>query len=280
MVAVIKKFITLFAFISVMAFMGFFAVTVSADNQTRELLTGEDNKGWEAVGRLNIHRHGFCTGALIAPDMVLTAAHCVFDDRSGQPIPLGKFEFVAGWRNGRADAYRGVRRIAVHPDYDYGSAEQFDRVSRDVALVQLDRPIRNSSIQPFETSGKPGIGAAVGIVSYAQDRENAPTLEELCRVLARRSSVLILSCDINFGSSGAPIFVMEDGKPRIVSVVSAKAEVFNQNVALAASLDSILDEVRSVMYNSGGSAGEPRVNALPTIGSGNRSGSGAKFVQP
>lgn len=278
MVSVVKRFIVIFALTSVSLFIAFFALSVSAENETRELVTRDDSKGWEAVGRLNINRRGFCTGALIAPDLVLTAAHCVYDDQTETLIPVREFEFVAGLRNGHADAYRGISRIALHPDYEYGEADQFDRVARDIALLKLDRPIRNSSIQPFETASQPGIGAAVGIVSYAQGREEAPTLEELCRVLAHRSKVLILSCDIDFGSSGAPIFVMENGEARIVSVVSAKAEVFSRRVALAAALDDTLAEVRGALNATKGNTSVQR--GLPSTTTPRNSGNGAKFVQP
>ena len=50
-------------------------VALAQDTDLKRLDSGADAAGWEAVGRLNIGGTGFCTGALIAPDLVLTAAH-------------------------------------------------------------------------------------------------------------------------------------------------------------------------------------------------------------
>ncbi len=47
----------------------------------KTLMTGDDSRGWQAVGRLNIGNTSFCTGALIADDLVLTAAHCMYDTK-------------------------------------------------------------------------------------------------------------------------------------------------------------------------------------------------------
>jgi len=86
------------------------------DMPLRRLLGADEAKAWQAVGRINMEGAGFCTGALIAPDLVLN----------------------------------------------------------------------------------------VMVVSYAQERSEVPSLQERCEMLGRQSAVLVLSCDVNYGASGAP----------------------------------------------------------------------------
>ncbi len=256
------------------------ASTAQEEGRLRLLSTGDDSRGWEAVGRLNLGQRGFCTGALIAPQLVLTAAHCLYDKATGQRIEPTEIEFLAGWRNGRAAAYRGARRALPHPSYVFDARDQLDRVAYDLALVELDQPIRLPSIKPFDTGEQPAKGQEVGIVSYARDRSEAASLQEVCHVLDRQPGVLVLSCSVDFGSSGAPVFAIRDGVARVVSVVSAKAEVTGSPVALGTMLEAPLGELRAALSASDGVFRRelPPVRSLP--GAVDAGIGGAKFIRP
>ena len=96
-------------------------VALAQETDLRRLDTGDDSRGWEAVGRLDLDGRGFCTGALIAENLVLTAAHCLYDKQKGDRFDISRIEFLAGFRNGRASAYRDIRRAVIPEGYDFNA---------------------------------------------------------------------------------------------------------------------------------------------------------------
>ena len=243
----------------------------------RSLDTLEASKGWQGVGRLNIGKTGFCTGTLIAPDLVLTAAHCLFDTASGRRAEDNSIEFLAGWQGGRASAYRGVRQTVVHDSYQHRASEEQERVGADIALLQLDQPIRHPSIKPFNTGPRVGRGHQLKVVSYARNRANAPSLQDACHVLAKDQGVYVTSCAVDFGSSGAPVFVEENGRAVISSIVSAKAEWDARPVSITVGVAGPLSDLMGQLST--------RATAAPSGGKklvfqSGMQPSGARFVKP
>jgi protease YdgD len=248
------------------------------DAQLTSLQTGEDARGWEGVGRLDIDGKGFCTGALIAPDLVLTAAHCMFDRDTGLAVNPDRMQFLAGLRNGRALAYRSVQLALTLPEYIHTGQVSAQTSRYDLALLQLSQPIRTTEIDPFDVVSSGSIGPEVAVVSYAADRSEAPSLQQVCGVLGQQDGVIVMSCEVDFGSSGAPIFTMAGGVARIVSVVSAKADLDGDQVALGTNLDAPLAALYAELDAARGQFLEPLPAQVRVILPGQRNDTGAKFV--
>lgn len=117
----------------------------------------------------------FCAGTLYQPDVILTAAHCVAHlDPKDVKVAVG--------RTVLSDSKQGQVRQAVsfniHPRYD--QEEISARPGHDMALIQLDRPIKGITTVQLPTPGtdallRPGAQGVVAGWGITDDvLENSP----------------------------------------------------------------------------------------------------------
>ena len=253
------------------------------DTQLRELQRSDEALSWSAVGRVNIGDTGFCTGTLIEVNIVLTAAHCFYDSRTGERVPDSSVRFVAGWNDGSAQSIRGARKVVIDADYVHATFVTDKMIANDVALIELDQPILNSTIAPIGVGRRPSVDADVKIVSYGSGREEVPSIQDVCQVFEFDNSVLTLSCDITFGSSGSPVIQIINDQPQVVSVISAMRVTGERKLAFSMALDQPLRVLRQevsigvpqrkttssdrvTVSEQLGRSGERRSSSLPQIG--------------
>lgn len=182
---------------------------------------------FSAAGRLeNSENGGTCSGALVRPDVVATAAHCVTD------LEAEVHAFRLG--DGKQTPPIQARRIVIHPLYDAFAEQRFRRLRFDIALVELERPVPGDQATPFELAGEAAPGEGLFVASWRKGEGSRPRQRRCLVIDGQVRGIVTLGCHARGGESGAPVLRVKEGGLELVAIVNSQARQGTQPVAFAA----------------------------------------------
>ncbi len=188
---------------------------------------------WSSLVRVQSEAGGRCTGVLIAPDRVLTAAHCLVARLTGRLVQPGRVHVLAGYDRGQFTAHATAATLRTAPDF---RPETRGPLGADWAVLRLATPLPGP-VLPLAAL-LPAAGTAAMLGGWQQDRAHALLADTACQiqaVLRDAAGRLLLrhGCAATRGVSGGPLLLRQGDGWAVAGVAVSATEGAQGGLAVA-----------------------------------------------